>query len=192
MTTSSNEKSKTKTDWLPRSVRNILLASLFVGLIYALAVELKCGNGIRDGYCAEVASFATYYQTNLRASFFTGFLTLSGFLMSLKTFIIVNMKKEVYDGDEYEKVWKASNRLSQVDSPRYEPLAQLANVLYGAIVSCATTAILQLTLGLWESLVAALVCVLAVAVSIIYLWQVLSRIRANLNMMFEYLNEKSK
>ena len=38
-----------------------------------------------------------FYASNLRGSFFTGFLALGGFLMSAKTFIIVNMKKEVYD-----------------------------------------------------------------------------------------------
>jgi hypothetical protein len=42
-----------------------------------------------------------FYGENIRGSLFTGFLTLGGFLLSLKTFIIVKMKENVYDDERY-------------------------------------------------------------------------------------------
>src|SRR5262245_31540304 len=47
--------------------------------------------------------FADFYARNLRGSLFTGFLTLSGFLLSAKTFIVVKMKESLYEQDFYTR-----------------------------------------------------------------------------------------
>ena len=43
----------------------------------------------------------SFYSKNIRPSAFTAFLTVSIFLLSLKTFIVTTMKTNVYDDDRY-------------------------------------------------------------------------------------------
>ncbi|MCK6586798.1 MAG: hypothetical protein L6Q76_04345, partial [Polyangiaceae bacterium] len=72
--------------------------------------------------------FHEFYAHSMRGSLFTGFLTLSGFLFSVNTFIVVNMKKELYDHVSYfEKV----TRLQGVNPNLtfYGPLRRLSRLL---------------------------------------------------------------
>ena len=131
----------------------------------------------------------------MRGSLFAGFLTLGGFLLSLKTFIVVNMKKEVFESDAYKQEWEEQKKLDVNNEMgmKYTPLRFLSAVLYAAILSCISTAVLQLTLGLVNNFWAAALCLWAVVVSLFFLAWALWLIRANLTRMFDYLdNQESK
>lgn len=167
----------------------ISLATAFA--VYAIAHLHYCGLiNIHDPYCADFDHFAKFYGDKLRGSLFAGFLTLGGFLLSLKTFIVVNMKKEVFENPVYKKEWDDQKKLDTKNElgKRYTPLRYLSGVLYAAILACLLTAVLQLTVGLANNFVAALLCLWAVSVSLLLLAWALWLIRANLLRMFDYLD----
>ncbi|MBT0959869.1 hypothetical protein [Denitromonas iodatirespirans] len=79
---------------------------------YALALGVSCSAlQSRVHYCEEIAKFAKYYVENIRGHLFAGFLALGGFLLSLKTFIVVTMKENVYDDEKYIQNWEAQRKL---------------------------------------------------------------------------------
>lgn len=161
--------------------------------VYASAHLYYCGLiNIHHPYCSAFDGFTTFYGDKLRGSLFAGFLTLGGFLLSLKTFIVVNMKKEVFESPVYKKEWEEQKKLdtSNKMGKRYTPLRYLSGVLYAAILACLSTAVLQLTVGLVPSFLAALACLWAVSVSLLLLAWALWLIRANLVRMFDYLDSQ--
>lgn len=143
--------------------------------------------------CHKPTVFFEFYSKNLRGSLFAGFLTLGGFLMSLKTFIVVNMKKEVFDKPEYLVQWQAARKNNpNTEEFKYAPLRFLASTIFIAIVSCISTATAQLTIGLVPSFWTALICMWASAVSIAIILRSLILIRKNLNRMFDYLDDEQR
>lgn len=160
---------------------------LFAILGCVTASKLMC-----DTYayyrCLEFNKFSGFYALSLRGSLFAGFLTLGGFLMSLKTFIIVNMKKEVYDSPAYVKRFDTL-KLTSPSISRYKPLKALSDVLFVTILSCLSTSVMQLTVGLVENFYASLLCLMAAAGSIALLAWTLYLIRANLQDMFNHLDD---
>jgi hypothetical protein len=99
-----------------------------------------------------------FYQTNMRASMFTGFLTAGSFLLSLKTGIVIKIKESVYDKDSYqERVSKAIDAGSNVTF--YGPLKRLSRVLSAAVFTALMASLCQLTIGLrmeWQAMAACL------------------------------------
>ncbi len=170
-----------------------LISVAMATVIFVCAHLHYCGLiNIHHPYCSTFDDFTKFYGDKLRGSLFAGFLTLGGFLLSLKTFIVVNMKKEVFESPVYKKKWDEQKKLDTKNQmgKRYSPLRYLSGVLYAAIVSCLSTAVLQLTVGLVDSFLAALVCLWAVAVSLLLLAWALWLIRANLVRMFDYLDNQ--
>ncbi|WP_421551693.1 hypothetical protein [Pseudomonas yamanorum] len=134
-----------------------------------------------------------FYTSNLRGSFFTGFLALGGFLMSAKTFIIVNMKKEVYDSAAYEEKWADGLKLNgaaKYDTLFY-PLRRLSNIIFYTIAFCFMASIAQLTIGLFKNIPAVMICFFLVVVAVCFLMLSLFLIKKNLGTMFDHLDEKS-
>lgn len=132
--------------------------------------------------------------SSVRGSLFAGFLTLGGFLLSLNAFIVVTMKKEVFETAVYKKEWEDQKKLDHDDKmgKLYTPLRYLSGVLYAAILSCLLTAVLQLTVGLVDSFWATIICLWAVVVSLLLLVWSLWLIRENLVRMFDYLDKNSQ
>lgn len=128
-----------------------------------------------------------FYQVNIRGSLFAGFLTLGGFLLSLKTFIIVKLKENVYDHDEYEKRFKKQSKLNS-KLVFYAPLKNLSNFLFWTVVSCIGAAIAQLTLGLFNSFYTALITIFAAIFAVCILMYSLYLIKLCLNDWFEFLD----
>ncbi len=131
-----------------------------------------------------------FYGENIRGSLFTGFLTLGGFLLSLKTFIIVKMKENVYDDERYIEIF---NHKKQLDNSLslYAPLQNLSHLLFWSILSCIITSVLQFSLGLFENWVATSICVFMAVFSVSLLIFSLVEIKNNLDCWFNFI-EKSK
>src|SRR4051794_31887384 len=91
-------------------------------------------------------AFQQFYATNLRGSLFSGFLTLTGFLFTVKTFLVINMKKELYDTQAYRDRHEAYLSTNP-DLKLYAPLRRLSRWLLAAVVSSLVTAVSQLTVG---------------------------------------------
>lgn len=163
-------------------------------IIYIVAAQLNCDGPHPALYCPALDSFGNFYSEKLRASLFAGFLTLGGFLMSLKTFIIVNMKKEVYDTKYYQDIWYEQKKIDKNNlmPSIYHPLRQLSNVLYITILLCVSSAVSQLTVGLFGNLWTSIFCVWMSSLSIASLIWSLILIRKNLTNMFNNLDKQQQ
>ena len=133
--------------------------------------------------CDSIQPFQSFYADKLRASLFAGFLTVGSFLMSLKTFIIVNMKKEVFDTQGYKKKFAATN-----SGKLYDPLRQLSDMLFATIVTCIIASISQLTIGLIPTVLTSIIPISIAIIAIILLSWSLYLIRTNLESMFEHID----
>jgi hypothetical protein len=141
--------------------------------------------------CFDNSTIASFYQTNIRGHLFSGYLGLGGFLISLKAFIVVTMKTNVYDSEEFEENWIARNMRNpknQID--RFTTLKQLSDQLFSTIIWTLLCAASQMTLGLISHWSVAILCVWIAIVAIFMLLNSLLVIKENLDVWFEYLNKR--
>lgn len=59
----------------------------------------------------DPSELVLFYEKHLRGNLFAGFLTVGGFLLSLKTFILIKLKENVYDHKEYRKIYREQKEL---------------------------------------------------------------------------------
>ncbi|WPN47502.1 hypothetical protein [Pseudomonas sp. P8_241] len=168
----------------------IITALLYVVLIMATSKEIHLRGFLylEPGTTNKIFDF---YAKNLRGSLFTGFLALGGFLMSAKTFIIVNMKKEVYDSAKYKQDWLDGRELNGHENypPLFRPLRRLSNILFYTISFSFLASVAQLTIGLFESVTSVVICAFLVILAICFLMLSLYLIKKNLATMFDYLDK---
>ncbi len=131
------------------------------------------------------------YSDRLRSSLFAGFLSVSGFLLSLKTFVVIKLKEGLYDSPQY-RMRHASLAEDHSLGGLYAPLVRLTHLLFASILASFITSASQLTIGLISSWVAAAVCLSLSSVTIVLLVVVLFQIRANLSDWFSCLDEEMR
>ncbi len=159
-------------------------------LIVALAVFLTTFGLLAYFNPGENGLFALYdrkFQTPL----FTGFLTISGFLLTLKTFVLVQLKKELYDQSFYKEDIDYK-RLTNPKLTLYGPLNRLASLLVLCVLGGLTTAVSQLSVGFIPSRFAAAFCIAVGAGTLALVFQAWYEIRRNLTRWFEVLEENNK
>ena len=126
----------------------------------------------------------------IRGNLFAGFLTLGGFLLSLQTFIVVNLREKFYGHDLYQKRfdrWRKDNPHSK--DGRYTPLRNLSTFLVWSVVCCLSNSVLQVTLGLVPSIYAQAACLGGSAGSIALVFRSWWAIRESLHNYFDALDE---
>lgn len=136
--------------------------------------------------------FFNFYAQNMRASLFSGFLTLGSFLFAANTFMVANLKKELYDHPDYKKrVY--SRKEQQPSASFYGQLNRLSGLILRTIVLSLTAAILQLTLGtIVPHWIAALICLLVAFLAMAQLLFVVWQIRCNLKDWFEFMEDEAE
>jgi hypothetical protein len=157
-----------------RVLLSLLIASLAILIIY-YSVDDK-----------EIIH--CFYAKNIRNSLFTGFLTMGSFLLSLKAFIVVKLKENVYDSAAY----KGKLKEFQLLNPKltlYGPLKRLSLMIFLSIVSAITASVLQLSLGLISHWVASVICIFSAVFSISMLVSSLLIIKKTLDDWLDYLEE---
>jgi hypothetical protein len=113
---------------------------LIVGMIYVCSLLVCCGiSSIRT----PLDSF--YTSDALRTPLFTGLLTMGAFLLSAKTFIIFNLKRDLYDTPAY--VTLVATRTLQGKVDHYRGLRQLSDFLSISIYGALLGALFNLILG---------------------------------------------
>lgn len=133
-----------------------------------------------------------FYQQSLRASLFTGFLTLSGFLFSAKTFIVMKMHESVYSTPAYQKRARAEATMAGKPLQIYAPLRSLADLLLLSVSVSLLTSVSQLTIGLALNYWAVLWCLAIAAVAVVFIaWSVL-HLGINLRAWFNALEESAQ
>lgn len=90
------------------------------------------------------------YESYIRQSLFTGFLTLGGFLLSMKTFVLANVKKDVYDSEAFTKFMREL-AADGINLNPYEALYQLQTGLTFSICFSLFASASQFTLGVLRS-----------------------------------------
>lgn len=134
-----------------------------------------------------------FFQEELRSDFFNGFLSLAGFMLAAKTFIVIHMKQEVYDKPEYEARFDERKRQSgESAASRYGPLERMSQALYWITVSSVIAAISQITIGLIPWNVAGLVCAATIIFAVWKLIVGLKLMKDNLDRWFEIVHEEEE
>lgn len=131
------------------------------------------------------------YSEKLRMPLFTGFLTLGGFLLTLKTFVLIKLKEGLYDHEKYQELHAERKELNS-EITYYGPLSRLGNFLIFSVLLALLTSFYQFTFGFIKcNIVAAIGLALAVTTAVLVLiswWN----IRNNLNSWFKLLEREKK
>lgn len=128
-----------------------------------------------------------YYAANLRPSLFGGFLTVSAFLFSLKTFIVISMKDNVYGTDEYGDLFADKKRVDPT-LKRYAPLSNLSDLLFASIFVSLLAALSQFTFGLFDLYLFVLLCLGLALWAIAMIFVSLFFMQENLKVWFSLLD----
>jgi len=134
--------------------------------------------------CVDGEKLVLLYEGELRRTLFLAYLTLGGFLLSLKTFMVVKLKEGLYESNDYRAQY-SQRRALRSDASYYGTLRRFGDLLFGSILLCLVAALAQYTLGLvgrpWSSAACISLCFCALV------WLILSLFftRRNLHKMFE-------
>lgn len=139
-------------------------------------------------FAGEESDLVSFYEKHLRGNLFAGFLTVGGFLLSLKTFILIKLKENVYDHSEYRKRFDDQKKLDS-SIRRYDPLKRLSDFLYWAVLSTILAAIAQLTIGLFGNYLLTLAAIWFAVFAMGVLVATLILIKSSLNDWFAFIND---
>lgn len=172
-------------DWfLPDSPRGMVIRATVIAVIAVASVF-----GLANLFELQPEQMYKLYFSQLRSNFFTGFLTVGSFMLSLKTFIVVKLKESVYDSESYRKTFEEQkHRYTNVQDAYYRPLRNLSRLLFFTITSAVVTAVIHVTFGLFSGIFPFIVCVFSVAFSFVMVLMSLYLIHSNI---YDWL-ERSK
>lgn len=108
--------------------------------------------------------------------------------MSLKAFIVVKLKENVFDTEVYKNKLKELRKINP-GLTLYGPVKRLSQLLFLTISSAVVASVSQLTVGLVENWIAVLFCVFVAAFAISMLVATLLLIKSTLDEWLEYLEE---
>jgi hypothetical protein len=140
---------------------------------------------------ADTSEFVKFYAENLRGNLFSGFLTLAGFLLSAKTFIVIHLQKEIYAKRHYHD---RIRDLRKIDSTLkyYAPLRNLSRLLFWTILTSLLAAIAQVTIGLISHACAVWLCVILAITAIVFLFVSFCVMSASLRDWFNFLEDEAE
>lgn len=132
-----------------------------------------------------VDAFLAVYDSKLRSDFFSGFLSVGAFLLSLKTFIVMTMKTGVYDTEKYKKTWEKNRLLDDSVGPVYQGLKELNDCMFNSIFFSLVAAAAQVTIGIVGGALLVFLSLLPCVISIFYLAYCLFLVKRNLDLIIE-------
>ncbi len=132
------------------------------------------------------------YVDKLQIPLFTGFLTLGSFLLTLKTFIIVQLKDKLYDVNEKYLREVAEKTITGSSANFYSPLERLAELLITAVILAITTALLQLTLGYIGNQLSSAICISFAIITLLLVFFAWWQIKKNIHDLFTVWEKMKK
>src|SRR5471030_778372 len=79
----------------------VILSLLFISLIsFIYSDNIVIGD-----------HFFEFYQKNLRGYLFSGFISVGSFLLSLHTFVIINLRDKLFSTEPYKQKFAKANRI---------------------------------------------------------------------------------
>ena len=108
---------------------------------------------------------------------------MGGFLLALKTGVLIKIKENVYDKEFYiirhtEYIQNVANK--QKEHSRYAPLKNLTVLISRAVYFCLFTSLFQFTLGLLKYKISIYFCLITAIISMILVLFSYNLIRLNL------------
>lgn len=130
-----------------RVLFNILISFGISAFLYVVVIYVLFN--INEGAWVNVVKV---YSESIRGYIFTAFLAVASFLLSLLTFVVINLKEKMFDSKEYidiaKKSWEKRKGIIVFKKKNlYEPLVVISWVLAFAISSCFLTSISQFLFG---------------------------------------------
>ncbi|WP_193568771.1 hypothetical protein [Citrobacter sp. NCU1] len=130
--------------------------------------------------------FYDFYAKNLRGYFFSGFISVGSFLLSLHTFVIVNLKDKLFSSDHYRERYAKSRQIKVGEINEKDilkPLDRLSCFINISIWLSISTAIAQFTLGLAPYTLISISCIWLGLLTILFMLNSLVLIRLNIKDM---------
>lgn len=166
-------------------ISGTLKRQLFVLVIFSLLFILLISMIYRDntnfGGC-----FFEFYQKNLRGYLFSGFISVGSFLLSLHTFVIINLKDKLFSTDNYKAKFAKANRIEPDkinEKDLFRPLDRLSCFLNLSIWLSIITAVSQFTLGLANYTPLSIACIWLAVLTLTFMLNSLILIRENIKIM---------
>lgn len=128
------------------------------------------------------------YTEPMRNSFFTGFLTLGSFLMSVASFLVVQLNTNIYSKDRYAELHQ---KLDPKNSKR-DGLREFTFWIILNIVAALTTSFLQVTVGFVKVGLTDTICMLAALVTFLITGRTIYLIRRVIVDMFDWLDDEDE
>ena len=136
-----------------------------------------------------VDDLCALYASHLRGHLFSGFLSLSGFLLVLNWTLIIWLERIVYSTIEYEERYRDSVELGNSRMP-YEPLRNMSQLGFISGFTALVTGVLQVTIGLCPSHWATFVCLAAASATILMALFYAYEVHRNLQVWLSYCEQK--
>jgi len=130
------------------------------------------------------------YDVKLRPYLFTGFLSIGGFLLTLKVFIVISLKEKLYEQEFYKKIYKERRDMDDKIS-LYGSLINLGSLLIFCVGLAISTSILQISLGLVKNIYCTGLCIAmahATLTMVIFAWW---QIKKSLDIWFDHLRSQN-
>lgn len=132
------------------------------------------------------SGFYDFYAKSLRGYFFSGFISVGSFLLSLHTFVIVNLKDKLFSSEHYRKRYANSKNIKVTDiieKDILKPLDRLSSFINISIWLSISTAIVQFTIGLAPYSFVSIFCIWLGLLTILFMLNSLILIRINIKDM---------
>ncbi|MBJ9157025.1 hypothetical protein I5467_04135 [Citrobacter sp. FDAARGOS_156] len=125
--------------------RNLVIGCIIGFIAYGVFVYA----GIKISGCLDI--LIGNYKTYMRGYVFSSFLGISSFLLSLLTFVVINLKEKMFDSEDYLTIYRKGENLSDdadvKKSDLYKPLLNITYLLVLSIAFCLLTCLSQFSLG---------------------------------------------
>jgi len=157
---------------------------VLISLLFSVATL-----AVLSALCSDLEQIPEFYAKNIRGSLFTGFLTVGSFLLSLKAFIVVKLKENIFDTELYKKKLVERRKLNSALT-LYGPVKRLSALLFVAISAAITASVSQLTIGLVPHWLASFFCIFVAVFAISMLVSTLVLIKKTLDEWLDYLEEE--
>ena len=155
----------------------LVIASIFISAILFFVLKKLC---------TFEYGFYDLYAKGLRGYLFSGVISVGSFLLSLHTFVIVNLKDKLFSSTHYRERFATANQI-EVDAIKekdiLKPLDRLSSFINISIWLSISTAIIQFTLGLAPYSFVAIPCIWLGLLTILFMLNSLVLIRINIKDM---------
>ncbi|OGV70408.1 MAG: hypothetical protein A2283_19040 [Lentisphaerae bacterium RIFOXYA12_FULL_48_11] len=136
----------------------------------------------------QLQQYHNTYKSFILSPAFSGFLSISGFIFAMHSFVITKMKEGVYDSTSYKnKLQIAANKHGK-NVPRYGTLKALHELLMQCVYLCLAAALSQLVLGYIEVLWVGALILIFVAIGMLF--KAICAMKENMNYLFEELDKE--